>query len=69
MAIKLDESRTGIVIYCTDCDYWSAFRFHRVDAWEVACRHEEQVHPEDTRQRHARDERNSAARRVAIPAT
>ncbi|KAA9105012.1 hypothetical protein [Microbacterium rhizomatis] len=63
MTIKLDSSSTGIVVYCTECEYWRAFRFHKDDAWDAACLHEERVHPEDEHQRHARDERNSLARR------
>lgn len=58
MTIKLDRSSTGIVIVCTECPWWAAFRFFKADAYEAACRHEERVHPDDRRQRDARDQRN-----------
>ncbi len=61
--IKLDYSSTGIVIVCTDCEYWSAFRFFKDDAWDAACAHEERVHPEDRHQRDARDLRRHRVRR------
>ena len=63
--VKLDRSSTGIVIYCTECTWWSAFRFHKDDAWDAACAHEERVHPDDRHQRDARDVRLSRARHAA----
>lgn len=66
MAIKLDRSTTGIVIACDQCPWWSAFRFFDTDAWDVACRHEEYQHPEDTHQRTARRVRQHRSRAVAI---
>lgn len=65
MAIKLDRSTTGIVIHCEDHEWWRAFRFHKEDAWDVACRHEEDHHPSDRHQRNAREQRRLAAKRAA----
>lgn len=66
--IKLDTSSTGIVIACEECTWWSAFRFFKEDAWDVACRHEEDSHPADRHQRNAREQRRYAAKRAAAKA-
>lgn len=70
MAVKLDRSTSGIVIYCDEHPWWRAFRFLQDDAWEVACRHEEAEHPDDERQRTARRVRQhrAAADTPPIPA-
>lgn len=44
MAIRLDRSRSGIVIHCEQCAHWSAFRFDEEEAWNCAVDHEERVH-------------------------
>lgn len=62
--IRLDESKALIVIYCTDHDWYKASRFHRDEAYDAACDHEEREHPGDVRQRNARTHRNGY-RRVA----
>lgn len=64
--IQLDESQTLIVIYCTEHDWYRASRFHREDALDAACGHEEREHPMDNRHRDARRVRTS--RRVASAA-
>lgn len=61
--IRLDCSRSGIVIVCAECPWWSAFRFNKSAAWDVACDHEERAHSEDRHQRDARDQRRDRARR------
>lgn len=60
--IRLDVSSTGVVIHCRECLHWAAFRFTKKDAWEVACAHEERVHPTLRHQRAARDTRAYKAR-------
>lgn len=60
--IHLDTSSTGIVVHCTECPYWRAFRFHKIDAWAAAVAHEELVHPERREQRNAADKRRERAR-------
>lgn len=60
--IRLDYSSTGIVIVCAECPWWSAFRFHKDDAWDAACAHEERVHPENNHQRDARHQRHARSR-------
>lgn len=65
--IRLDESQSLIVIYCADHEWYRASRFHRDDALDAACGHEEREHPGDNRHRDAR--RLRASRRVASSAT
>lgn len=60
--IHLDTSSTGIVVYCTECPYWRAFRFHKDEAWAAAVAHEERTHPERTEQRNAAVKRRVRAR-------
>lgn len=60
--IRLDASCVGIVIHCRECGHWSAFRFTKAEAWEVAIAHEERVHPARREQRDAADQRAYAAR-------
>lgn len=60
--IRLDASRVGVVIYCSECGHWSAFRFTKLDAWAAAIAHEERVHPERREQRDAADQRAHQAR-------
>lgn len=52
--IRLDESKSLIVIYCDDHDWYKASRFHRDEAYDAACDHEEREHAGDQRQREAR---------------
>lgn len=64
--IHLDcSTATGIVISCSLCGHWSAFRFTKSAAWDAACDHEERVHPGDRHQRDARDVRRAKAKRKA----
>lgn len=63
--IKLDCSPSGIVIYCEQHDWWRAFRFHKDEAWDAACGHEEREHEGDYHQRNARSERKRAAAAAA----
>lgn len=60
--IKLDCSKALIVVYCTEHDWWYASRFHKDEAWDAACAHEEREHEGDYRQRNARSERQGVAR-------
>lgn len=59
--IKLDCSKSLIVIHCTEHDWWKAARFHKSEAWDAACAHEEAEHPGDYHQRDARSERQRVA--------
>lgn len=65
--IRLDESKTLIVITCTEHPWWSSSRFHLDEAQDAACGHEEREHPGDQRHREAR--RLRALRRVASAST
>jgi hypothetical protein len=69
--IRLDESSALIVIYCTEHDWYRASRFHRDEARDAACAHEEREHPMDNRHREARRLRRlyAESRRVAIATT
>ncbi|WP_313539823.1 hypothetical protein [Leifsonia aquatica] len=60
--IKLDCSKSLIVIHCTEHDWWKASKFHKDEAWDSACAHEEAEHPGDYRQRDAREHRQRRAR-------
>lgn len=60
--IRLDVSTTGVVVYCAECGHWAAFRFTKIEAWDVACAHEERVHPDRREQRAAADQRAYEAR-------
>lgn len=60
--IRLDVSAAGVVVYCSACGHWAAFRFTKVAAWDAACAHEELVHPDRREQRDARDQRAHRAR-------
>lgn len=60
--IKLDCSSSLIVVYCTEHPWWRAGRFHKDEAWDAACGHEEREHEGDYHQRDARSERRRAAR-------
>ncbi|MFJ3392028.1 hypothetical protein [Leifsonia aquatica] len=46
MAIKLDESSTSVVVYCTDCGHWRAFAWTLSEGHDAAVRHEQLVHPD-----------------------
>ena len=59
--IRLDESRSVIVIYCEQHDWYRACRFHRDEALDAACGHEEREHPMDNRHREARRQRRRVA--------
>ena len=61
-SIRIDVSASGVVIYCAKCGHWAAFRFTKQDAWEVACRHERDVHPDETAQRDAANQRTYRGR-------
>ncbi|MFK4761193.1 hypothetical protein ACI3KS_09705 [Microbacterium sp. ZW T5_45] len=61
--IRLDESPSDIVVHCEEHPWWTAMRFHRDEAFDAACGHEEREHPGDYRQRDAR--RSRAVRGVA----
>lgn len=60
--IKLDCSSTLIVVHCTEHPWWRAGRFHKDEAWDAACAHEEREHEGDYHQRDARSERQRTAR-------
>lgn len=62
--IKLDCSSHLIVVYCAEHPWWRAGRFHKDEAWDAACAHEEREHPDDYHQRDARSERQRHARRA-----
>jgi hypothetical protein len=47
MAVKLDISTNSVVVYCTECEHWSAFAWTKAEAHDSACRHESLVHPGD----------------------
>jgi hypothetical protein len=63
--IRLDCSQTLIVVNCIEHDWWRAARFHKDDAWDAACGHEEREHSGDYRQRNARAHRVERARHAA----
>lgn len=43
--IKLDVSQvSGILITCTECGYWFAFRFDRIEAYKAGEDHAQRVH-------------------------
>lgn len=67
--IRLDESKALIVIYCTDHDWYKSSRFHRDEAYDAACDHEEREHAGDQRQREARRLRKLYQRVAAAKAT
>ncbi|MDQ1169583.1 hypothetical protein QE392_001387 [Microbacterium proteolyticum] len=64
--IQLDCSPVGIVVACEEHPWWRAFRFHKEDAWNSACAHEEREHGDDRRQRHARDVRRARAKEALV---
>ncbi|MCC2032191.1 hypothetical protein [Microbacterium allomyrinae] len=43
--IRLDATKISVVVTCTDCPHWSAFRFTKRDAWQAARAHEKRAHP------------------------
>lgn len=46
MATKLDRSEhSGVLVTCTDCEYWFAFAWTVAKAHDSACNHDELVHP------------------------
>lgn len=55
MPIKLDQSTTSVVVYCTDCGHWRAFAWTMPEAHESAVRHEKLVHPDSRKAEKARD--------------
>lgn len=59
--IRLDESRSLIVIVCDDHEWYHSARFHRDEAYDAACAHEEAEHVGDVRQRDARAKRRRVA--------
>ena len=61
--IRLDESQALIVIVCDEHPWYNSSRFHRDEAYDAACAHEEREHPGDVRHREARRQRE--LRRVA----
>lgn len=63
--IKLDCSSTLIVVMCQEHPWWRAARFHKDEAWDAACSHEEREHEDDYHQRDARSERKRQARLAA----
>lgn len=43
--IKLDSSAaSGILVTCTECDYWFSFRFDRIQAYRSGEDHAQRVH-------------------------
>lgn len=46
MTTKLDRSKeSGVLVTCSECPYWFAYKWTDADAHDAACRHEELVHP------------------------
>lgn len=66
MAIKLDESDTSVVVYCTDCGHWRAFTWTREEGEAAAIRHEENVHPTSYAARNRRATRERVRRHRAM---
>ena len=64
--IQFDESDHGIVIFCAVHQYWSAFRFFKPDARDVAVRHEQEKHPGEHHHRDLARQRARHARKKAI---
>lgn len=67
MPISLDSSLSGVVVHCSDCQYWSELAADRAEGILVAHKHERSVHPESQaaaanlsqwRSRHARTRTN-----------
>jgi hypothetical protein len=45
MTVKLDESpASGILITCSECPYWYAFRFDKLEAYTASEGHQVNVH-------------------------
>jgi hypothetical protein len=43
--IRLDPSQaSGILVTCTECDYWFSFRFDRIEAYRSGEDHAQRVH-------------------------
>lgn len=42
----IDSTKHTVVIRCKSCTWWSAMRFSRAEAWQVANDHERLHHPE-----------------------
>lgn len=63
--IGLDCSASLIVVYCSEHPWWRACRFHKDEAWDAACAHEEREHEGDYRQRNARTMRRTRIRHAA----
>jgi hypothetical protein len=57
MATRLDRSKeTGILITCTDCDYWFSYQWDTEAAYRSAANHDSLVHPGE---KSARDRLNT----------
>ena len=48
MTIKLDSTQISTVVSCTDCPWWRAFAFSKLQGWETGARHEKAVHQGST---------------------
>lgn len=42
----LDRSGTCIIVRCHTCTYYHGFALDTYEAWEVAARHESNLHPD-----------------------
>lgn len=63
--LYLDCTRVSVVIKCRDCEYWSAFRFTKLEGWRSAARHEALCHPGSYEARDALWAAEQAAERAA----
>lgn len=43
--IRLDCTKSSVVVICSDCPHWSAMAFTRLGGLERAAAHEKLVHP------------------------
>jgi hypothetical protein len=69
MPIKLDISKTLVVIYCSDCPHWRACAWTPDEGRTRAAIHETNVHPESFQVRNqiAKNERRHAEQLEPTP--
>jgi hypothetical protein len=47
MAISLDESTSGVVVFCSECVVWTRPAESRSEGHQIAATHASNVHPGD----------------------
>lgn len=46
--IRLDVTRSSVVVVCTDCGHWRSMAFTKLGGWERGAAHEKLCHPGET---------------------